>query len=128
MHSRFSDRQGRPNLSEAEFNARATITVPRLRPLVGDEPLAPPAASAAGESRIKENPARRSAAHGPTDKSTSAAAGIRERADVRDPLACRGAGQQSARPRSSSPLPHLAANRIRQKEQRRRRLARAYEA
>ena len=60
MHSRFSDRQGRPNLSEAEFNARATITVPRLRPLVGDEPLAPPAASAAGASR-KNNPARPSA-------------------------------------------------------------------
>ena len=42
------------------FNALATITAPRLRPAVGDRPLARPAASADGASR-KKNPARPSA-------------------------------------------------------------------
>ncbi len=42
------------------FNARATITTPRLRPALGDGPLARPAASTARASR-KKNPARPSA-------------------------------------------------------------------
>src|SRR5579863_10274984 len=69
------------------------ISLPRLRPAVGDHPVARPAASAAGELGKKEKPARRSA---PPRQRIKCTAGISERAHVRDPSACRGCGQRSA--------------------------------
>jgi hypothetical protein len=58
------------------------ISLPRLRPAVGDHPVARPAASAAGELGKKEKPARRSA---PPRQRIKCTAGISEQAHVRDP-------------------------------------------
>jgi hypothetical protein len=46
---------------QSEQTSETTISSPRLRPAFGADPVARPAASAAGELRKKENPARRSA-------------------------------------------------------------------
>jgi hypothetical protein len=72
--------------ASGQRSPRSSISLPRLRPAVGDHPVAWPAASAAGELCKKKSSAALGAhaPHAPTDKDTNVPARNPERARWRN--------------------------------------------